>query len=111
MKLDRTTNGTGRGKYGLILARKLAEAERIHGPQTLMEIEHAIKVLETARIIDWGDTVETEFFVMRLRDKYAAAGLNAYATAAHFDDPEYAGDINAMVLRSGPRHPNCKVPD
>lgn len=109
MKLDRSTKG--RNKYGLILRRKLDAAERIHSPQGLTEIEYAVKVLETAGIIDWGATPETEFFVMRLKDQFAAGGLAGYAASAANSDDEYAREVWDLSQRSGPHHPNCKKPD
>ena len=53
-------------------------------------------MLEKAGVLDWGDTDETEFFVMRLRNKYARAGLTAYA-AAQPDDPQYAAAVLALA--------------
>lgn len=112
MKLDRNMNADGRGKYGLLLTRKLDAAKDVHSPQGLMEIEHAIKVLETAGILDWGDKPETEFFLIRLKDKYAGGALHTYASYAVRDDEvEYGRDVMEMAKRSGEFHPNCKKPD
>src|SRR5882724_4328741 len=109
MKLDRSTKG--HNKYGLILRRKLDSAECIHSPQGLTEIEHAVKVLETAGIIDWGATPDTEFFVMRLKDQYAFEALYTYSETARYTykpDLEYTDEVKALAMRSGRYHPNCK---
>ena len=90
MKLDRNTNPDRRGKYGLILQRVLAQLE--NDP----EVKHAIEVLEKANVIDWGGTPSTDFFVIRLKDKYAAPALGAYALAAWPDDPEYGYEISDL---------------
>jgi hypothetical protein len=51
------------------------------------------------------------FFVMRLKDRYAGAGLDGYANAASLDDLEYAEEVQEMARRAGPYHPACKRPD
>lgn len=107
MKLDRNLNGDGRGKYGLILNRKLAAI-----PDTeLAPIQEALDVLDVAGLLHWGTTAETEFFVIRLRDEHASAALRAYAIAACCHDAEYAEDVLALANRSGIYHPSRKVPD
>lgn len=111
MRLDRNTNGDGRQKYGVVSVRKLAAAKDTHSPQGLAEIEHAVHVLETAGILDWGGTPETEFFLMRLKDKYAGGALVQYALNAYPDDPEYARDVMDLSKRAGSNHPLCKKPD
>lgn len=108
MKLDRNN---GRGKYAIV---NLREIERIggvvlgHNP----DIAHALRILETNDLIEYGDVgAENEFFVIKLKDKYAADALARYAAVASVDDPEYASEIATMAHRSGPGHPNCKIPD
>lgn len=113
MKLDRNINANKLGKYALLRLRKLEEyiAQETFG-ELAPEIAAAIKTLETAGILDWGlEGTEGEFFVCRLKDKYALDALTAYATAAYGDDIEYAAEISEMALRSGPRSPWCKRPD
>ncbi|HEV8293036.1 MAG TPA: hypothetical protein VGP94_13970 [Tepidisphaeraceae bacterium] len=115
MKLDRNINADGRGKYGLIRNRRLAEILTWDGGEGEIldqrAVANAVALLERAGVIDWGDNPWTEFFVMRLRDKYAAHGLFGYAKAADVDDPEYAEEVHQLGLRSGVAHPVCKRPD
>jgi hypothetical protein len=86
MKLDRHINPDGRGKYALINYRTLR--------------------------VELGDTPETEFFVIKLKDKYAMAALYAYAHAAELDgEHEWADEVRALAARSGPAHPLCHTPD
>lgn len=110
MKLDRNIPAGHGNKYGLIKNRELEKTRDRNGyfPD---KIANALLVLVDAGILDWGCTPETEFFVMRLKDKHAAWGLAAYALSAAADDPEYAGEIQRLAQRSGPNHPNCKAPD
>lgn len=125
MKLDRNINGTGRGKYGLVNNRALQEyldilpkdiTTRGKAPNSVemeaIKISNAISFLEAMGVIEWGEHgSENEFFVIRLKDKYAADALARYAAVASVDDPEYASEIAEMAHRSGPNHPNCKKPD
>lgn len=85
MKLDRNTSKDGKGKYSITNNRT-------------GKVEH-------------GDTPEAEFFVIKLKDKYAQDALVAYANAAAQDDTEYANEVMELALRSGPAHPLCKMPD
>lgn len=119
MKLDRNINGTGRGKYGLIKNRMLGTAlhRRYNGgdadPLIHDDITKAIETLEAAGIIEWGETgTEGEFFVIKLRDKYASPALAAYASAARDDDPKYAEEIYyGLACKAGIHSPFCKKPD
>jgi hypothetical protein len=109
MKLDRNTNK--RGKYAIV---NLREIERIGGVAlgNNPDIAHALRILETNDLIEYGEVgTENEFFVMKLKDKYADAALARYAAMASSDDPVYANDVAAMAARSGMNHPNCKRPD
>lgn len=75
-------------------------------------IADALQVLEAAGILDWCSAPETEAFVIRLKDKYAACALRAYAIAADFDgELDYATDVMMLAQRSGPNHPLCRKPD
>lgn len=112
MKLDRNVNGDGRGKYALILLRKLAEFE---GPGTFdgvsPNIAAAIDTLDKAGLIDWGIVgTESEFFVTKLKDKNAAPSLFAYAQRAAEDDPEWAAEVRRLAERAA-CSPWLKTPD
>ena len=113
MKLDRNINGTGHGKYALLKLRCLADldARKDQMPTTIEEVNNALNLLARLGILDWGDTPETEFFVMRLKDQYAISGLYSYGLAALKDDPEYGSEVIDLAKRAGPYHPNCKKPD
>jgi hypothetical protein len=54
---------------------------------------------------------ENEFFVLKLKDKYAQAALNAYVEAVGDDDPEYAAEVKELADRAGEDSPWCKEPD
>jgi len=132
MKLDRNINGTGRGKYGLVNNRKIAEiaglaADAIRDQsngltispgqretvQIDAEISCAIRSLEYLGVIDWGPAgTASEFFVIKLRDRHAGPALAAYAdNAAVHGDQEYAGEVLALAERAGVDSPFCKKPD
>lgn len=116
MKLDRNVSADGRQKYGLIKNRRLSEV--LSSPAGEVEaidpeqVANAVLLLERAGIIDWGDSPETEFFVMRLKDDYALAGLSAYAQSACLDgNIEYGGEVFGLARRAGMRSMFRKVPD
>lgn len=112
MRLDRTISPNKRGKYALLNLRKLDDF--VHGTfqEVAKPIADAISVLEMAGILDWGlEGTESEFFVIRLKDKNAFAALMGYEREAAKTDAEFAADVRAMALRSGPNHPFCKKPD
>ena len=86
MKLDRNENINGKGKYALLNLR--------------------------TNKIEWGYVDEPdEFFVIKLRDKYAKDALEAYAAAIIHDDPEFAEQVIELAMRAGPDSPYCKEPD
>ena len=101
MKLDRNMNGDGRGKYALLLLRKL---ELYESPETFgeSEVEKAIKTLHEVGMIDWGIVgTESEFFVTRLKDQNAPASLHAYAQEAEANgDREWAEEVRSMARRA-----------
>lgn len=114
MRLDRNTNDNGDGKYAVINVRRLREFEKqvAEVPMAKRELEAAIETLEAAGILEWTmKGAAGEFFLIRLKDKYAGDALAAYAVAAHADDPEYADEIVEMASRAGTNSPWCKVPD
>ncbi len=94
MKLDRNINPDGKGKYALV---KL----RVAGVGGVVKLDDGTEcgVIPLAAI-DYGDTPETEFFVIRLKDKYAASALLQYAKDAGLDDPEYASEIMRLAEKS-----------
>lgn len=90
MRLKRNITKTGICKYSLIENEKDGHIE--HGlPKT-----------------------ENEFFVIKLKDKYARKALIGYLDALTSDDEydsEYARDIQELAQRSGPLSKWCKKPD
>ena len=114
MKLDRNINPDKRGKYAILLLRDLEKFRSPDYPHSnrAAAIGAALRVLEDAGVIDWGITgTDKEFFLIRLKDKYAEAGLRNYARAAAADDEEYANEVFEMANRAGPNSPFCKRPD
>lgn len=106
MQMDRNLNPSGMGKYAVVRLRPIDE----HKDRE--EIIDALTTLERAGVIDYGITGEPdEFFVLRLKDRYAQAALDAYALAASADDVEWAAEVERLAARSGPAHPLCKAPD
>lgn len=100
MKLDRNITLDGTGKYALLNLRTNA--------------------------LEWGNAnTEGEFFVIKLKDVFARDALEAYAHSvgryaervAHTDPDlcgslnEWADEVMQMAQRSGPAHPQCKLPD
>ncbi len=114
MQLDRNLpDAEGRGKYALI---KLRVLEPYRSDATFAtytpKIQAALQVLEEAGALDWGDLgTDSEFFVIRLKDRYAQEALHAYAVEARSADPEWADEVIEMAKRAGPAHPYCKYPD
>ena len=114
MKLDRNIPGNdGRGKYALLLLRQLAAYDDQNAFGGLPpEIEAALTTLESAGIIDWGTQgAESEFFVIRLKDKNAQFALRAYATECALTDREFANEVFELANRAGPNSKWCKEPD
>jgi hypothetical protein len=113
MKLDRNLpSNEGRGKYALLLLRKLTAYEPADA-FTSNPVMDAIALLDKEGLIDWGDLgSESEFFVMRLKDRHAEPGLRAYAQDAWLHgDEEWAREVVEMAGRAGPNHPACRLPD
>ena len=106
MKLDRNTNPSRMGKYAVVRLRNIDEHK------SRFRIIDALTTLEEAGVIDYGIVGEPdEFFVIRLKDKYAKEALIAYARAASEDDIQWAAEVERLAARSGPDHPLCKRPD
>ena len=100
MKLDRNITTPRRGKYALIKLRQ-AQMQPCANPNWT-EV--------TTKDIDFGDTADSDFFVIRLKDKYAGAALAAYANSAMQDDPEYGREMMALAQKAI-EHPLKKKPD
>ncbi|MEY9157080.1 hypothetical protein [Bradyrhizobium japonicum] len=126
MKLDRNLNGDGRGKYGLVNNRELikradeakacvaAGGTPSESELEAMKVVNAVSFLEAMGVIDWGEEgTESEFFVIKLRDRHAHKALSAYSRSVsdHTDDVEYAEEVLTLAHRSGPYSPFCKSPD
>lgn len=116
MKLDRNINGDGRGKYGLIKSRRLAQIEAWDGGDgevaDRQAVIDAVELLERAGVIEWGEPkTPAEFFVIKLRDEHAEAALSGYAAHAMPFDQEYASDVFDLANRAGPNSHFCKEPD
>jgi hypothetical protein len=60
--------------------------------------------------VDYGSTPDSDFFLIRLKDKFAAPALVAYADAARSDDPEYASQIDSLA-NAARNHPRRTMPD
>lgn len=103
MKLDRNITNPRRGKYALI---KLRDATVKRAP---VEGEPAMVMVEESAV-DFGESEETDFFVIRLKDKYAAPALAAYAMAAYRDDGEYALEV-LNLAKAAAENPHQRQPD
>lgn len=110
MKLDRNVNPDKTGKYALVKLRMLTNRDRDTTDNEYEAIQKAINTLDAFGAICWGNSPDTEFFVTRLRDKYAAPALAAYALAAFRDDPEFGLEVLNLAKRAA-EHPHQKVPD
>ena len=113
MRLDRNIEeNAGKGKYALILLRNLDE-DRVKALGLSWEgVQKAIQHLEHTGLLDWGTVdTESEFFVIRLKDKYAEKALRAYADAAKYDDPEWASEVYELAGRAGMNSQWCKRPE
>jgi hypothetical protein len=111
MKLDRNMNADGQGKYALLLLRKL-ELYRPSAPFEPSAVLDAIALLESEGIIDWGSAeTESEFFVIRLKDRNARHALLGYSDSARSRDPEFALEVARLAARAGEQSPFCKDPD
>jgi hypothetical protein len=114
MKLDRNRRlwrGHPVGKYALLKVRAL-EKTRDEKDYLDPRVAEAVALLENLGILDWGEPHSpAEFFVIRLRDRYARRALLTYAGEAQFFDAEYAQEVKALADRAGTKSPFCKKPD
>lgn len=107
MKLDRNITEPRVGKYALIKMRDWPLTSDIIETYKRRELSLSIPPY----VIDLGDTADSDFFVIRLKDKYAHAALSAYADAARKDgNLEFAEDVMELALIAL-LHPSKKLPD
>lgn len=114
MKLDRNINPDGRGKYALIKIRALQDHE-VEELQKKAGGLHYISLPGEA--LDTGE--DSQFFVIRYKDKFAAAALSGYASAVEFEArinkvhssslKEYAQEIRNEAYRAA--KVGCEIPD
>ena len=102
MRLDRNINPNGRGKYALIKLRKVALSSASIKTHRAFFVKPCAPFIEVpAAAVDFGDTPDSDFFVIRLRDKYAQPALEAYAMAARADgEQEYANEVAVLAIRA-----------
>lgn len=94
-------------KYALIKRRCLDELDH----DSRSAAYNALATLHLLGVLDQGSTPESEFFVMRLRDKYASDALFRYSLSARMDgESDYARQIEDMAIRAD-NHPDSKKPD
>jgi hypothetical protein len=106
MRLDRNINEGGKCKYAVVKMRLLKAPL-----QECLDVESGEDcwlVPKSAMIILPDD--RNEFFVLMLKDQFAAAALEAYANAAVVTDTEYAADVQQLAHKSR-RHPDRRRPD
>ena len=105
MQLDRNIEGNeGKGKYALIKMREIPG-----NPQTPEELAQAI--VENPQCIDFGTLgSDSEFFLIRLKDRYAEPALRAYAKAAQLLDRQWGNAVMDMANRAA-SHPGRRSPD
>lgn len=106
MKLDRNINEGGKGKYALIKLRDV-DWELHEGKKVL-----ARDVDLNPDCIDLGDSNDSEFFVIRLKDKYAEPALRAYAKAVHEAEgnTDWSREIKRLANKAR-LHENQQLPD
>lgn len=63
-----------------------------------------------AQAVDFRTTARSDFFVIKLRDAFAAPALEAYANAAQSHDPEYAEAVRNLA-KIASVHPDKHFPD
>ncbi len=107
MKMDRNMSLYGTGKYALINLRKIPNRLQSDDPDIL-----SVGVVRNPEAIEMGLVgAKDEFFVIKLKDKYARAAMLAYASAAQADDPEWAGEVRDLADRASEYSRFCKAPD
>jgi hypothetical protein len=115
MKLDRNINSDGKGKYALVRLRTIQNTDEAYA---------LLRRLEALGVLDWGCVGQPdEFFVIKLRDKFAPAALEAYSKAVideasaiedekrAFSLFQYGHQVHALCERAGTLSEFCKEPD
>lgn len=109
MKLDRNTKSRT-PKYFLVHNRRVAIAGKLD-KKIKQQITEALDTLRLHNVIEEGLAGKPdEFFVIKLRDKFAPAALEAYAKMASEHDAEFAEEVLALAERARV-HPLSKFPD
>lgn len=116
MKLDRNlSQNKGQGKYALVNLRRVAslrDSQREEDKPAKQDLAQALETLEKLGVVEWGAPYsENEFFVIKLKDKFADAALRAYSAAAGVFDTEWAQEILDLSRRAGRFSKFCKTPD
>lgn len=105
MKLDRNINPDGRGKYALVLMREIPTGA--NGA----EVQAALETLQQHGCLDYGNADDRDFFVIRLKDKFAPAALFAYSVAAEdAGEKEWALEVRELAHNAANRD-DQKLPD
>lgn len=110
MKLDRNLHPTGEGKYALLLIRKLNALAQEYGQGLPDDVNRAIQTLKRNGLLDYGNSDDTDFFVIRLKDKHAYPALKAYSLSAAGDESEWAREILDLAEKAL-RHPHKQSPN
>jgi hypothetical protein len=122
MKLDRSVTKLGYGKYAAINMRRYDQLPA--GGAERDAAGAAMQTLQKLGLLDHSDAGNPEeFFLIKLKDKFAVPALDAYAQAvvsAAYDCSddvppdegllEYFRDVNELVERAA-NHPLKKQPD
>lgn len=107
MKLDRNINPNGMGKYALVKTRSSSRIGNLWIRLWLWMLPY-IGIKIDRGVVGSDD----EFFPIKLKDKYAADALFAYADAAESDGMvEWSREVLELAKRAGHNHPKCKRPD
>lgn len=110
MRLTRNTTSDGRCKYALVRLDKIRAAQE-QDPT----VQAALKLLENRGLLEYGEKgSEEEAFTIKLKDRFAADALQAYASKVRQSTSteewrEYADEIDEIAVRSL-RHPKRKLP-
>lgn len=120
--MDRNINADGRGKYALVLMRNYPS--KITDPEDAQSVASALMTLESYGMLDYGQVESpSEFFLIRLKDKYAGDAIRAYADAvqrdaqyetdeaASKDKYQWALEVLKIAGRAGDMSLFCKQPD
>lgn len=96
MEMDRNSNSDGKGKYALVQMRKVPRHVTWQSPDSI-----ASAIIKDNTILDYGLAgSDSEFFVIRLKDKHAAKALLAYAKSIEKEDKKFAMQVRNMALRA-----------